>query len=198
MHARKLCGFNGLQRAAALGLAGAAVLGAGCIKNPIADAFKRLTVDVDVRPFLRAEDLSRSYETPAGLPDATIRLTPVAVELRQISRGSGRVEEVTVDVALRYDNRSGRGRARFGLYFAASLDSTYDAPPVTMIETTLADSSLSVGQARFQADARLLDLFARQQMWMGVELGLVPESGQGLRGRYTIETLTAHVVSRVN
>ena len=48
------------------------------------------------------------------------------------------------------------------------------------------------------ADARVLELFRRQQMWVGIRLHWEPQGSMELSGSYTITRLNAKVVTRLD
>lgn len=178
----------GIALAAILPLAAAIV--AGCGKN-------RLYLDVDVRSFMRQEDLTNDYQSPALLP-LEIRLDPISVNLVEGFQDFGTAEEVAIDVTLTYDNASGTGRGTFTLYFDGDASTTFNSPPVAYLEADLRPGIVSQSQARIVADARLLDLFTTKQLWMGVELQWQPTSGETLQGTCDITQLDAHIVSQLD
>lgn len=163
---------------------------AGCGKN-------RLFLDVDVRSFMREEDLTNAYESPALLP-LQIRIDPISVNLVEGFQDFGAAEEVSIDVTLSYDNATGTGRGLFSLYFDGSPATTFDAPPVAYLEADLQPGTVATSQARIVADARLLDLFTTKQLWMGIELEWLPTSAENLQGTCSISQLEAHITSQLD
>ena len=94
-------------RAAALGLAATAALGLGCGKN-------RIILDVDVRSFMKASDLTQSYAAPPGVP-ASLRLPPVSINLVEGYKDFGKAEDVPARVI------EANGLARTGTTLYASV-----------------------------------------------------------------------------
>lgn len=186
MHASR--SFRSAALAAVVVLA--AALGANCGKN-------RVLLDVDVRSFMDEGELVNAYEAPGGLPVAT-RLDSIPVNLVEGFQDFGTAESATMDIALAYDNTSGRGHGSFLLRFAADPASLWASPPVATLDVNLEPGVVSTSQARIQADQRLLDLFTSKRFWMGVDLDWQPEGMEPLQGTCTITEIHAHLVSTLD
>jgi len=162
----------------------------GCGRN-------RVTVEVDVDSFIDPDDLTGTYNAPVGLPELVLDLDPIAVNLVEGFSGVGPAEEVDLEVAIRYDNISGEGAARFTLFFAETAEEVFNTPAVGNIDADLVPQAITNGTTRIAADQRVLDLFARDHMYMGLRFRWTPQTVTALEGRYTITSIRAEVVSTV-
>ena len=184
--------FRLRTRQLAIGMAAFAMVtaGMGCGKN-------RVTVDVDVTSFIAPEDLTDSYQS-ASIP-ITVNLYPIEISLVEGSENFVNAEELSIDVAISYDNASGDGDASFTLFFADTAANLFNTAAVVTIPAQLISGELTSSNARFDADPRVLDLFTRDHIFMGITFNYTPEAGSSidLAGTYTITSLTAHVVSNV-
>lgn len=162
----------------------------GCGKN-------RVTVDVDVDSFIHPDDLSGSYDAPAGVPEAELDLAPISVNLVEGFNGVGPAEEMSLDVAVTYDNVSGQGEARFTVFFAATPEELFSTPAVGSVAAQLEPQTVTRGNTRITADQRLLDLFELDRIYMGLRFRWRPETNEALQGDYTITSINAHVVSTI-
>jgi len=164
--------------------------GAGCGKN-------RVTLDIDVASFVNPAALIGDYQVPAGSPAIEVDNSPIAVDIGPALREFASAEEMDVDVDVRFENSSGQGSARITVFFDDTDTGVFGTPAVTAISAALAPNQTSTGSARFRADARVLDLFRRGQVWMGLRLRWEPSTGDALAGTYTITRIHARVVTRV-
>ena len=165
--------------------------GTGCMKN-------RVTVDIDVTSFVNPADLSGNYSVPSGSPVVEANAPPIAVNLGQAMDDFASAEEMDVDVDVRFDNTSGQGQARIGVFFDDTDTGVFATPAVTTIAAALAPAQTSTGHAQFHADPRVLGLFRNGTVWMGLHLRWEPQTSDALLGSYTITRIHARVVSRVN
>lgn len=168
------------------------VLIAGCGKN-------RVTVDVDVTSFIDPSDLQSDYSTQGIVPPdhLIVDSPPIEVMLLEGAQDFIHAEEMSIDVGIEYDTQTGDGLASFTVYFAADQAGLFNTAPVTTVPATLVSGSVTHSTATFEADARLLDLFTRERIWMGLRFNYDPASSQPLEGIYTITSLMAHVVSTI-
>ena len=162
----------------------------GCGRN-------RVTVDVDVDSFIDPGDLTGRYDAPAGVPELEIDLDPVAVNLLEGFSGVGPAEEMELEVAVTYDNRTGEGEALFTLFFGETAAEVFSTPPVGTITADLAPQATTTGSTRIAADARILALFEQERVYMGLRFRWTPETVAPLEGDYTITSINARVVSTV-
>ena len=172
-----------------------AVVAVGCGNNTV-------TVDVDVTSFIADEDLSNNYSSPVSIP-VSIDLDAIEVNLLEGSQDFAKAEELSIEMAIRYDNESGAGEASFTVFFADTPEGVYNTAPVATVPAVLVSPtspepfSVSNSSARFDADTRVLDLFTNERLYMGLRFNYAPSSVQALAGSYTITSLMAHVVSKV-
>ena len=161
----------------------------GCVDN-------RITLEVDVASFLAPGDRGGHYEAPGSSPPVEHDLQPIEVRIEGYDQ-LRQAEAIDLDLEVRFDNESGQGRARFTLFFADNALGLFDTPAVAMVEAPLAPLTASTGTASIRGDARLLELFQRRQMWIGIRLHWAPESAAALVGDYTITRLDAKVVANL-
>ena len=184
--------FRLRTRQLAIGMAAFAMVtaGIGCGKN-------RVTVDVDVTSFIAPDDLTSDYQSPS-IP-ITVNLDPIEISLLEGSENFVNAEELSIDVAISYDNASGDGDASFTLFFADMAANLFNTAAVVTIPAQLVSGEVTSSNATFEADARVLDLFTRDHVFMGITFNYTPEAGSTLElaGTYTITSLIAHVVSNV-
>jgi len=183
--------FRLRTRQLAVGMATLALVtaGMGCGKN-------RVTVDVDVTSFIAPDDLTNDYQSPS-IP-FTVNLEPIEISLLEGSENFVNAEELSLDVAISYDNDSGDGDASFTLFFADTAANLFNTAAVVTIPAQLISGEITASNARFDADARVLDLFTRDHVFMGITFTYEPTgSSTQLAGTYTITSLLAHVVSNV-
>lgn len=181
---------RGVLRAATLGIVACAALFLGCGKN-------RVVLDVDVRSFMNDAQTNGAYQVPSIIP-LSLRLPAVPVNLVEGFKDFGRAEEVSVDMAVRFDNQTGDGQGHFKVYFGADSTSAYNSAPVATIDATLAPGASSTGTAHLIADSRVRDLFTGKQMVMGVEFVWEPTTVGMLEGTYSISQIKAHIVSTMD
>jgi hypothetical protein len=172
------------------GLVGLLAGGTGCLNN-------RVTVDIDVTSFVNPADLTGNYAVPSGSPVVEANAPPIAVNLGEAMNKFASAEEMDVDVDVRFDNTTGQGQARIGVFFDDTDTGVFTTPAVTTIAAALAPAQTSTGHAQFKADQRVLDLFRNGQVWMGLHLRWEPDTPDALSGSYTITRIHARVVSRV-
>ena len=172
------------------GLVGLLTGGTGCLNN-------RVTVDIDVTSFVDPADLSGNYMVPSGSPVVEANGPPIAVNLGEAMNKFASAEEMDVDVDVRFDNTTGQGQARIGVFFDDTDTGVFTTPAVTTIVAALAPAQTSTGHAQFKADQRVLDLFRNGQVWMGLHLRWEPDTPDALSGSYTITRIHARVVSQV-
>jgi len=170
----------------------ACTLVAGCGKN-------RVTVDVDVTSFIDANSLSSTYSTQGIVPpdELTVDSPAIEVVLLEGSQDFINAEELSIDVAIEYDTQSGDGLASFTVFFADTPGAVFNTAPVTTVPATLVSGNITNATATFAADARVLDLFTRERIYMGLRFNYDPSSATALEGVYTITSLMAHVVSTI-
>jgi hypothetical protein len=181
---------GGGLRLATLGMATAGTLFLGSGRN-------RVVLDIDARSFMQANQTNGSYAAPSLLP-VSFRMPAVPVNLIQGFKSFGKAEEVSLDLAVRFDNQTGDGQGHFKLYFGADSSSAYDSPPAATIDAALTPGTVSTGTAHLDADQRLRDLFTNKQMVMGVDFTWEPATISGLQGTYDISRIDAHVVSTMD
>ena len=162
----------------------------GCGRN-------KVTVDVDVDSFIDPADLTGQYNAPAGVPELALELDPVSVNLVEGFSGVGPAEEMTLEVAVSYDNISGEGEARFTLFFAETAADVFNTPAVGHIDANLVPQAITNGTTRIAANQRILDLFELDHMYMGLRFQWMPQTVAPLEGSYTITSIRAEVVSTV-
>jgi hypothetical protein len=181
---------RGVRRAATLGVVACAALFLGCGKN-------RVILDVDVRSFMNDAQTGGAYLAPSIIP-VSLRLPAVPINLVEGFKDFGKAEEVSVDMAVRFDNQTGDGQGHFKVYFGADSTSAYSSAPVATIDATLAPGASSTGTAHLVADSRVRDLFTGKQMVMGVEFVWEPTTVGLLQGTYSISQIKAHIVSTMD
>ncbi len=186
---RGTCRAGFWRTATVLALAGL-LAAPGCGRN-------RVSVDVDVASFMAPADLTGPYQAPAGTPALQFDLQPLAVTLDGIQDLS-QAEEVELDAEVRFDNQTGAGKARFSVFLADSEAGLFDTPAVAVVEAPLTPATVSTGTAHVQGDERVLDLFRRQQMWVGIRLYWEAQGSTELAGTYTLTRLHAKVVTRLD
>ncbi len=162
----------------------------GCGRN-------KVTVNVDVDSFIDPEDLTGHYNAPAGVPELELDLDPIAVHLVDGFSGVGPAEEMELEIDVTYDNISGQGAARFTLFFAETAAEVFSTPAVGTIDADLEPQATTEATTRISADARILALFERERIYMGLRFQWTPETAEPLEGDYTITTIHAQVVSTV-
>lgn len=169
-----------------------AIASMGCGKN-------RVTVDVDVTSFIAPEDLTGSYQAPRLLPSVTIDLNPIEINLLEGSDDFINAEELSIDMAIRYDNETGNGDVNFTLFFAGTAADVFNTASVVTVPANLISGQTTNSTASFTADARVLALFTKDRVYMGIRFSYTRAAGSSddLLGTYTITSLMARVVSTV-
>lgn len=157
---------------------------------------RRVTLNVDVASFLDAGVRGGPYQTPAGTPDFSFDLPPQAISIDGFDELRD-AEEIELDIEVQYDNKNGRGRSELSMYFGDDAGTVFTTPVVVVIEADLAPDTVSIGSARIQADARLLQLFRQRQMWLGIRMHWFPQGDTALVGNYSITRLNARVVAQL-
>jgi hypothetical protein len=167
-----------------------ASLGLACGKN-------RVALDVDVLSFMNQTNLTNAYDTPPLIPFTT-RLAPTSINLVEGYQNFGDAQSVALDMAVRYDNVTGAGHARFAVYMGSDASTVFDSPPVAFIDADLTPAATTVGTVQIDADQRVKDLFTSKQLWMGVDMSWDPQSADNLQGTCTISQIKAHMVSTLS
>lgn len=157
---------------------------------------RRVTLNVDVASFLDAGALAGPYQTPAGTPDFRVDLPPQSITIEGFDQLRD-AESLELDIEVQYDNRNGRGRSELTLFFGGDGPSVFTTAPVAVIDAELAPDTVSLGNARFQADERLLELFRQRHLWLGIRMRWLPQGDTALVGDYEVTRVQARVVASV-
>lgn len=164
----------------------------------------RIFIDVDLRSFLRADDVAGGYAFPVLPVPVTVRqvkiVAPTVIRLVEGLGSITQVEEGRIGVVAAVRNRKGTAGVRMLLYLAADSTSVAarSVPPDTLAGTfsTLPPDTLA---GTIELTARERALFASDHLWVRIDMEAdLPAGapGDSLAGTYEIRSLLARLRTR--